>query len=115
MLNVGDIVRVHLTNCTPKEKENKDTTGLVDADSGQKGSQGLPYFKIVKIKDGTFWGEAKNTYGTLDWLEDMKEGDVFTFRKEHITEIPIMWQSKSQQRKMEQCRRKKGYAITGMR
>lgn len=50
------------------------------------------YFTIIKIKDGTFWGVCKNTYRFQE--HDIKTGQIFTFRKNQITEIPIDWQPK---------------------
>ena len=95
-LRVGDIVRVQV-------------------DDVKCGSTMAPYFDIVKVKDGTLWGKARNCYGTLDWMEGLHEGDIFPFRKHHVIEIPITWQSKKQQRKLEQFRLPKGYTITGCR
>ena len=95
-LKIGDIVRVQIDN-------------ILD------GSSFAPYFNIVKIKDGTLWGKARNNYGTLNWMEDLNEGDIFPFRKHHVIEIPITWQSKKQQRQLEQFVRRKGYFMTGCR
>ena len=95
-LKIGDIVRVHI-------------------DDIKGGSSIAPYFKIVKMKDGTFWGSALNTYNTLDWMEGINEGDIVPFRRQNIIEIPITWQSKNQQRKLEQFVLEKGYSVTGCR
>ena len=95
-LKIGDIVRVHI-------------------DDIQDLSSMAPYFKIVKIKDGTFWGIALNTYNTLDWMKGINEGDTVPFRKQNIIEIPITWQSKTQQRKLERYVLRKGYPVTGCR
>ena len=68
-----------------------------------EGAEAL-YFKITKIKDGTFWGEAMDTYrlgtfgdASLEKLRPigLKEGEQFTWRREHINEIPLEdWQPK---------------------
>ena len=60
------------------------------------------YFEITKIKDGTFWGTARDTYrcNTIGLQNSitLKEGDQFTWRREHINEIPLNtwhpWQPK---------------------
>jgi hypothetical protein len=101
VLAVGDIVRVMVR----------------DGDS-----YFAPYFRITAIKDGTYWGEARDDYATLSWLSNfkegqvnLKEGQVFPFRKASIIEIPISWQSKAQQRKMEPFLTQKGSCFTGIR
>ena len=77
------------------------------------------YFKITKIKDGTFWGVAQDTYRLSDWI-GLNDGQQMTFRKEHINEIPIGWQPKAYQKAVRglvaQAKgRGQGYAITGCR
>ena len=51
------------------------------------------YFELTKIKDGTFWGTAYDTYRMQNCV-DLATGDQMTFRKEHINEIPLDWQPK---------------------
>lgn len=55
------------------------------------------YFEITKIKDGTFWGKALDTYRLFE-IVPLHEGDQFTWRAEHINEIPLnvyfRWQPK---------------------
>ncbi|CAF1383199.1 unnamed protein product [Didymodactylos carnosus] len=58
------------------------------------------YFKIIKIKDGTYWGETQPTYRTHIVEGDLENGKIFTFRSKHIMEVPISWQPKSLQRRM---------------
>lgn len=77
------------------------------------------YFKITKIKDGTFWGIAQDTYRLMDWI-GLKDGQQMTFRKEHINEIPVDWQPKAFQKAVgglvaQAEARGKGYALTGLR
>ena len=77
------------------------------------------YFKITKIKDGTFWGIAQDTYRLFDSV-GMKDGQQMTFREEHINEIPVDWQPKAYQKAVRglvaQAKgRGVGYAITGCR
>lgn len=77
------------------------------------------YFEITKIKDGTFWGNARDTYRLSDWV-GLKDGQQMTFRKEHINEIPIDWQPKAYQKAVgglvtQAEGRGRGYAITGCR
>ena len=36
-----------------------------------------PYFEIVKLKDGTFWGKAQDTYGSLTMFGVLKEGETW--------------------------------------
>ncbi|CAF9925838.1 hypothetical protein IMSHALPRED_006794 [Imshaugia aleurites] len=77
------------------------------------------YFEITKIKDGTFWGIAQDTYRLHDWI-GLTDGQQMTFRKEHINEIPIVWQPKAFQKAVgglvAQANGKgKGYGITGFR
>ena len=77
------------------------------------------YFEITKIKDGTFWGIAQDTYRLSDWI-GLKDGQQMTFRKEHINEIPIDWQPKAFQKAVRglvaQAKgRGIGYGITGCR
>jgi len=49
------------------------------------------YFEIIKIKDGTFWGKTLDTYRLDDYI-GLPVDKIFTFRKNHIMEIPITWQ-----------------------
>lgn len=58
-------------------------------------SEGL-YFRIIRIKDGTFWGITQGTYRTMGDTVGLSDGDIMTFRKEHIYEIPLgkLWQPK---------------------
>ena len=75
------------------------------------------YFEITKIKDGTFWGVAQDTYRWEDWI-GLKGGDQMTFRREHINEIPLDWQPKRFRkavRALEERITKEGYSITGLR
>ena len=74
-----------------------------------------PYFEIVKIKDGTFWGKAQDTYGSLTIFGVLKEGDIFPFRKANIIEIPIDWrQNKKRRSIMKQYIQEKGRSVTGI-
>lgn len=98
VLGVGDVVRVNVQSL----KDGKDVDG------------GAPYFEIVKIKHGTFWGRAENTYGTLHWMRSLDEGTIFPFRATNIIEVPITWQSKKQQKRMVPFRTGHGRCITGM-
>lgn len=74
---------------------------IVIQDDETKGGEAI-YFEITKIKDGTFWGTARDTYrGNTIGLQNpitLKEGDQFTWRREHINEIPLNtshpWQPK---------------------
>jgi len=50
------------------------------------------YFELVKIKDGTFWGKTLDTYRLGEDYIGLPIDSIFTFRKNHIMEIPIMWQ-----------------------
>merc|ERR1712130_603945 len=87
VLKVGDWVRVPFSDIT---------------EDGKIGAVAAPYFEITKIKDGTFWGKATDTYNTLIFFYDtLEEGQVLTFRAKNISEIPVTWQSKRQQRRME--------------
>ena len=75
------------------------------------------YFKITKVKDGTFWGIAQDTYRLGDFI-GLATGSQMTFRKEHINEIPVDWQPKRFQKAvahlLEQTK-EEGHAITGIR
>ncbi|CAF3508199.1 unnamed protein product [Rotaria socialis] len=51
------------------------------------------YFEIVKIKNGTFWGKTLDTYRLGEDAIGLPTNRTFTFRKNHIIEIPLMWQS----------------------
>ena len=77
------------------------------------------YFEITKIKDGTFWGIAQDTYRLSDYI-GLNDGQQTTFRKEHINEIPIKWQPKAFQKAVrglvaQAKARGVGYGITGCR
>jgi hypothetical protein len=50
------------------------------------------YFELIKIKDGTFWGKTLDTYRLAEDYIGLPIDSIFTFRKNHILEIPIMWQ-----------------------
>ena len=91
-----------------------------------QGAEAL-YFKITKIKDGTFWGETMDTYrlgtffGTspIERPISLKEGEHFTWRREHINEIPLKeWQPKRYLKLVKGLNDKvtdKGYFVTGLR
>ena len=51
------------------------------------------YFRITKIKDGTFWGTSLAIYRLADWV-GMADGTQMTWRREHINEVPLGWQPK---------------------
>eukprot|EP00320_Phaeocystis_rex_P020441 CAMPEP_0119090664 /NCGR_PEP_ID=MMETSP1178-20130426/153589_1 /TAXON_ID=33656 /ORGANISM="unid sp, Strain CCMP2000" /LENGTH=165 /DNA_ID=CAMNT_0007074111 /DNA_START=44 /DNA_END=541 /DNA_ORIENTATION=+ len=79
------------------------------------------YFRIVKKKDGMFWGEALNLYGNFDHdglasripFTDLKEGDIFPFWPHNIVEVPIMWQARSRRKKMRPFLMNKARFFTG--
>lgn len=50
------------------------------------------YFEIIKIKDGTFWGKILDTYRLGQDYIGLPTDSIFTFRKNHIMEIPLTWQ-----------------------
>ena len=75
------------------------------------------YFTITKVKDGTFWGIAQDTYRLWDWV-GLADGVQMTFRREHINEIPLSWQPKHFQKAVAHLslrNKNVGYAITGVR
>jgi len=75
------------------------------------------YFRITKIKDGTFWSIAQDTYRLEDWV-GFSSGEQMTFRKEHINEIPLSWQPKRYQKEVAHLKvhlKDVGYFPTGMR
>jgi len=53
-----------------------------------------PYFEITKVKYGTYWGTCQDTnrMGFLTIAMGLATGETFSFRKEHILEVPIDWQ-----------------------
>jgi hypothetical protein len=57
------------------------------------------YFEIIKIKDGTFWGKTLDTYRIEDYI-GLPTDTIFTFRKNHIMEIPISWQPSCVQKQL---------------
>ncbi|KAL2039015.1 hypothetical protein N7G274_008064 [Stereocaulon virgatum] len=75
------------------------------------------YFKITKIKDGTYWGIAQDTYRLSDQV-GLPEGTQMTFRKGNINEIPLDWQPKCFQKAVKHLEgqiKPYGYAVTGVR
>ena len=73
------------------------------------------YFEITKVKDGTFWGVAQETYRLMDWV-GLMDGEQMTWRKEHINEIPIEWQPKRFQKAVKHLNGKDRRVImTGIR
>lgn len=56
------------------------------------------YFQLIKIKDGTFWGKTLDTYRLGQDYIGLPTDTIFTFRKNHIMEIPISWQPSSIQK-----------------
>ena len=75
------------------------------------------YFEITKIKDGTFWGTAQDTYRLNEWI-GLKDGAQMSFRREHINEIPLDWQPRRFRKAvkgLEERITEQGYAITGLR
>ena len=103
---------------------------VVVSDSESGGSEAI-YFRITKIKDGTFWGDTINTYrmstfGPWKGNEDanpikLKEGEQFIWRREHINEIPLekfLNQPKKYMKLVSGLKGKygdKGYPMTGLR
>eukprot|EP01113_Clastostelium_recurvatum_P039667 TRINITY_DN6074_c0_g1_i1.p1 TRINITY_DN6074_c0_g1~~TRINITY_DN6074_c0_g1_i1.p1 ORF type:complete len:144 (+),score=42.92 TRINITY_DN6074_c0_g1_i1:33-464(+) len=49
------------------------------------------YFQITKIKDGSVWGIAQDTYRSDDYI-GLPSGSSFSFRLDDIIEIPLAWQ-----------------------
>ena len=85
--------------------------------TSEEGAAEAIYFKLTKVKDGTFWGVAQDTYRFWD-LVGLPNGVQTTFRREHINEIPLNWQPKRFRKAVAHLSvRKKGigYAITGIR
>jgi len=75
------------------------------------------YFEITKVKDGTYWGTCQDTYRTDDAI-GLPTGKTFSFRKEHIQEVPIDWQPSWFRKKVggrTDMVQKEGYAVTGIR
>ena len=89
----------------------------VSVDNGKTGAAECLYFEITKVKDGTYWGTCKDTYRMGDAV-GLPTGKTFTFRKEHIQEVPIDWQPRWFRKKVggrTDMVQKKGYAVTGYR
>lgn len=82
-LNIGCTVRVQVENLQQ-----------------QYNGRATLYFKIIKIKDGTFWGKLNDIYGHCEQIQGINHDDIFTFRKENINEVPIFWQPKWYQKKV---------------
>lgn len=59
------------------------------------------YYKIVKIKDGTIWGEMQDIY-CLPY-GSLPIGAIVPFRYNNVSEIPISWQPKRIRRKLKNC------------
>ncbi|MCJ1279757.1 hypothetical protein MMC21_007581 [Puttea exsequens] len=75
------------------------------------------YFEITKIKDGTFWGVAQDTY-RFDDIVGLPNGHQMTFKKQHINEIPLLWQPKQYRKAVGHLARRTkdfGYFPTGVR
>jgi hypothetical protein len=94
-LDVGCTVRVQVS-------QNRNTDTL--------------YFKIIKKKDGTFWGKVNEIYPRYNPI-DLYHDDTFTFRKENINEVPIIWQPKWFQKKVSFADQlvKRCFVFTGSR
>lgn len=85
--------------------------------NNKTGGSEAVYFEITKIKDGTFWGIAQDTYRMNDWI-GLEAGAQMTFRREHINEIPLDWQPRRFRKAikgLEERVTEEGYAITGLR
>ena len=99
LVDIGCIVRIAVTN-----NETTWTEAL--------------YMKVVKKKDGSFWGETQSTYRIEDAV-GVPDGKVFAFKENAIMEIPISWQPKWFQRRAAKFASyphgKRGYSITGLR
>jgi hypothetical protein len=75
------------------------------------------YFEITKVKDGTYWGTCQDTY-RMDDTVGLATGKSFSFRKEHIQEVPLDWQPRWFKKRVggrTDMVQKKGYPVTGYR
>ena len=89
----------------------------VCVDNLQDGSAEALYFTITRMKDGTFWGTCEPTYRLADAV-GLPTGSTFTFRKEHVNEVPVEWQPKWFRRaaaRVDSARLRHGYFVTGYR
>ena len=59
-------------------------------DDHQRATEAI-YFRITKIRDGSYWGEATDTYRGFSLIVGVRidYGQQFTWRREHINEIPM--------------------------
>ena len=78
----------------------------VTLDSGETwGINEAIYFRIIRVKDGTIWGEALPTYRLCSlwgWKDGkpvtstdicgVQDGQIMTFRLNAIIAIPLSWQ-----------------------
>ena len=85
-----------------KEKE-REKEKLADSGAGTY-TMSADYLKITKIKDGTVWGEVQDTYRMQETGYPKETGETMTARFNEIIEIPISWQPKRLQKKMEAFR-----------
>lgn len=98
-LQAGDIVRAVVSS----------------VNDGKVKDAAAPYFKITKVKHGTFWGKLLDSFDTAYGMANFEVGDMMSFRANNIMEVPISWQRKKQRRVLEQYVIKgKCKGITGM-
>lgn len=90
-LQPGDTVRVCVQQLPPGDAATQGRVGGWNT-----------YFRIVQIKNGTFWGTLLDLYLTSEFNPSLQEGQKFTFRRQHIVEVPICWvASRKRRRRME--------------
>jgi hypothetical protein len=88
----------------------------VIVDNVETGGCECLYFAITRVKDGTFWGTCQETYRMGSNSVGLASGEQFSFRKEHISEVPVSWQPKQFQRLLAPSDfLPLGYGITGYR
>lgn len=79
-----------------------------------KGTEAL-YFRVIKVKDGTVWGETQDTYRIDDSI-GLPNGKVFSFRLDDISEIPLDWQPNRVRKALKKlvCPENKARPVTGI-
>lgn len=102
LLQPGDMVRAEFN--------------LIDLATNQQGSGWCGYFKIITVSDDWLFAVLTDTYNNCPQLYPEIQhifGNLLTFRKRNISEIPLTWTENKKLREFKLIKKGFEYAATG--